>query len=63
MSPHVVARYTQNRYRIFAKHARLLHNRTLAFTASKRTAKTENFLRKENSDTKQTYSLAHSVCG
>ena len=47
MSPPAVACYTQKRSRVFAKRTRFEQSADFAFAASKRTAKTEIFLRNE----------------
>jgi hypothetical protein len=47
MYPCCFACYTQKRSRVFAKRTRLSQSADFAFAASKRTAKTEEFLREE----------------
>ena len=47
MSPRDRALHAKNAIAFFAKHARLSQSADFAFAASKRTAKTEGFLREE----------------
>ena len=47
MSPRLRALHAKNAIAFFAKHARFEPSADFAFAASKRTAKTEGFLREE----------------